>query len=135
MGPGGVSDFGMFAMDGPVTWEVLALPRANPASWGAGDQSPFGAALWRELGGAASRALSGVASAPGHLEVGRRRGEPEPRRMKARKSEDPIGALTSGKCGSDPAEQRGPVLIGTSGGKYGRCEDCGIHITSTNEGS
>src|SRR4029453_9491155 len=34
-----------------------------------------------------------------------------------------------------PAEQRLPVLMGTSGGNHGQCLDIGWHVTGTGEGS
>ena len=69
-------------------------------------------------------------------EVGRLRGEPELRPKVVRKSEGRIGAMTSGNSGHlDPAEQRRPVLIRTSGGKHDGSKDFREHVTGTVEGN
>ena len=69
-------------------------------------------------------------------EVGRQQGEPELRSMMVRKSEGRIVAMTSGNSWHlDPAEQRRPLLVRTSGGKHDRSKDFWYHVTGTVEGN
>ena len=90
--PGGVLHHGTYEEDGPVTWEALVSPREFPVLRRAGDPSPKPV----RLAGARAGRRGNRQKKRLPQEVGRWRGEPEPRPKEARESEGRIRALTSG---------------------------------------
>ena len=85
---GGVLHHGTHEEDGPVTREVLASPRTNPALRRAGHPSPNAPCV--------GRGMRGRLRTSSCIEVGRRQGEPKSRLTEVRKSEGCIRALTPG---------------------------------------
>ena len=88
---GGVLHHGTYEEDGPVTWEALSLLGRYRSVRRAGYPSPKLARLQAHV--PVAETFGRTSACP---EVGRWRGEPEPRPKEARESEGRIGALTSG---------------------------------------
>ena len=94
----GVYDFGTFMKDGPVTWEIHTLPRAQSGDDGEPVTTSPGSKGWRASPTTRAATPQGVRIPKQvRLEVGQRQGEPEPRPKGAWKSEGRIGAKKSGK--------------------------------------